>query len=70
MTFTTAEVFLFICNAITLVLYLGARSKAAMHKRMTMNIVEGFADRKLHAYRDRDGGVQLSMVDNNVRGGV
>lgn len=70
MTFTTAEVFLFVCNAITLVLYLGARARAIQHKRMVIHIVEGIADKKLHAYRDGDGGVQLSMVANNVRGEV
>ena len=66
MTFTMAEVFLFACNAVTVILYMGARSKAALHKRMVMQIVEAIADKKVHAYRDRDGDVQLSMVANNV----
>jgi hypothetical protein len=65
MTFTTAEVFLFMCNAVTLVLYLGARSKAAFHRNMVMHIIEGIADKKIHAFRDDDGEVQLT---NNVRG--
>jgi len=64
MTFTTAEVFLFVCNTITLALYFGARASANMHKRMVMYIIEGIADKKLRAFRDGAGEVQLT---NNVR---
>lgn len=64
MTFTTAEVFLFVCNTITLALYLSARSKAAFHRNIVMHIIEGIADKKLRAFRDDTGEVQLT---NNVR---
>lgn len=70
MSFTLAEMFLLVCVVALAMLYNNARAKLAFHKSMMMQMVEGFADNKVEAYRDHNGNAQVRIASaaNNVRG--
>lgn len=59
MTFTYAELFLLVCVVALAMLYTNARIKLVFHKTMMMQMIEGFADKELEAYRDHNGNPQV-----------
>jgi hypothetical protein len=66
MSFTLAELFLLGWGCVASMMYANARTKLAFHRTMMMQMVEGFADKKVEAYRDHNGNTQVRMT-NNVR---
>lgn len=67
MSFTLAELFLLGWGCVMSMMYANARAKLAFHRTMMMHMVEGFADKKVEAYRDHSGNPQVRIA-NNVRG--
>lgn len=63
MTFTYAELFLLVCVVALAMLYTNARIKLVFHKTMMMQMIEGFADNKVEAYRDHNGNPQVRATN-------
>lgn len=63
MTFTYAELFLLVCLVAMGVLYMNARIQLTLHKTMMMQMIEGFADNKVEAYRDHNGNPQVRITN-------